>query len=101
MSTGEEETASTLDELIRQKETELDSLRRLKMKKMEIQFFRGLSNISSSVAAKVEEDRPLTPTERVFRRRMYEGLTVAEILSLLFDKVFRRRKAVIFTPGGT
>lgn len=98
MSGKEKDKASTLDEIIREKETELGSLRKLKIKRREIQFFRGIAAIATSVATKQEKGEPLGSTETLFRNRLYEGLTVMEILSLLFDKVFRRRQAVIFTP---
>jgi len=98
MGGKERQKPSTLDELIREKETELVSLRRLKMKRMEIQFFRGVAGVATSVANKLESGESLGPTERLFRQRLYEGLSVREILALLYDKLFRRRKAVIFTP---
>ena len=91
--------SSTLDELIKEKEGELVSLRKLKSKRAEIQFFRGIASVSNSVAMKLEKGEALGPTEGLFRERMYEGLSIRELLSLLFDSIFRRRKAVIFTVG--
>jgi len=99
MSGRERKKGSTLDELIREKEDELGSLKKLRVKRKEIQFFRGVASMSTSVATKLEKGESLSPTERLFRQRVFDGLTVKEILSLLFDKVFRRRRAVIFTPG--
>jgi len=99
MSGRQGKKVSTLDELIREKEDELGSLKKLRVKRKEIQFFRGVASMSTSVATKLEKGESLSPTERLFRQRVFDGLTVKEILSLLFDKVFRRRKAVIFTPG--
>lgn len=101
MSGRDRDGASTLDELIREKEDELGSLRKLRVKRKEIQFFRGIAGMSTSVATKLEKGETLTPTERLFRQRIFEGLTIKEILSLLFDKVFRGRRAVIFTPGSS
>lgn len=99
MSGRESKKVSTLDELIREKEDELGSLKKLRVKRREIQFFRGVASLSTSVATKLEKGESLSPPERIFRQRVFDGLTVKEILSLLFDKVFRRRRAVIFTPG--
>jgi hypothetical protein len=90
---------STLDELIKEKEDELSSLRKLKTKRAEIKFFRGIASVSNSVAMKLEKGESLGPTERLFRERMFEGLSIKELLSLFFDKIFRQRKAVIFTVG--
>lgn len=87
-----------MDEIIKEKEDELESLRHLKMKRTEIQFFRGIASISTSVATKLEKGEPLGTTEKIFRERLHGGLTLREILELLFDKLVRRRKAVIFTP---
>ncbi len=96
---GNKDRTSTLDELIKEKEDELSSLRKLKTKRAEIKFFRGIASISNSVAMKLEKGESLGPTERLFRERMFDGLSVKELLSLLFDRIFRRRKAVIFTVG--
>jgi hypothetical protein len=101
MSGSERKRASTLDELIREKEDELGSLRKLRVKRKEIQFFRGIASMSTSVATKLEKGESLTPTEKIFRQRVFEGLTMKEILSLLFDKLFRGRRAVIFTPASS
>lgn len=91
--------ASTLDEMIRDKETEIKRLRELKRKRTEVQFFRGIAAISKSVATKLEDGEPLGTTEKLFRKRLYLGLEARELLSLLIDKIFRRKKAVIFTPN--
>lgn len=98
MSAGDKKGLSTLDELIKEKEKDLESLRKLKTKSLEIDFFRGIAGLSTSVATKLEKGETLGPTEQVFRRRIFDGLTIKEILSLLYDKLVRRRKAVIFTP---
>ncbi len=100
MGASGNEKISTLDELIREKEADLKRLHDLKLKRMEIQFFRGIASVANSVAAKLENAESLGSVEIAFRKRMYEGLTVTELLSLLFDRIFRRRKAVIFTPEG-
>jgi hypothetical protein len=98
MGGKDREKTSTLDEMINQKETDLIRLRKLRIKRMEIQFFKGVADVASGVAAKMESGDNLTLNEKEFRRRLYEGLSLFELLSLFFDKAFRRRKAVIFSP---